>query len=119
MHKVFIKGLKMKCIIGLYPEERQHEQELIADVIMSCPSLEQAGRCRDLSLSINYAEVSALVRNYTMQRRALLLEELAVELADIIREKFKASGVTIRLIKPEAVPGAQGVGIEYSTESMR
>lgn len=113
MHKVFVKGLKLNCIIGIYPEERVKEQELIIDLEVECPTLEQAGREKRLELSVNYAALTERVKEYVTERKAELLEELAVELCDLIEQEFHSPAVTIRLTKTEAVPGTAGTGIEF------
>lgn len=113
MHKVFVKGLKVNCIIGIYPEERVKEQELVIDLELDCPSLEQAGREKRLELSVDYAALSARVKEYVIARKAELLEELAAGLYDLIEQEFHTPAVTIRLTKTEAVPGTAGTGIEF------
>lgn len=113
MDKIFINGLKVSCIIGILPEERIREQTLLMDVTME-HSLAQAGKKGDLSLSINYAEVAYFCMNFAKKRQAFLLEELAEELCAEVLQKFGASLVTLRLVKPEAVKEASGVGIEIT-----
>lgn len=37
MDKIFIRGLKVRCIVGILPREREEEQELVLDIVMSHP----------------------------------------------------------------------------------
>ena len=113
MDKIFIKGLKASCIIGILPQEREHEQPLIMDVCME-HSLHEAGVTGDLNSSINYAKVAAFCLDFAKERKAFLLEELAEELCAKILQEFNPSSVTLRLSKPEAVKEALGVGIEIT-----
>ncbi|MBU3827454.1 MAG: dihydroneopterin aldolase [Candidatus Anaerobiospirillum merdipullorum] len=112
--QIFIHGLKVNCIIGIYPHERVNAQELIIDVSLQCPTLEQAGRQGDLSLSLDYAAIAQDISNFVVKRQARLLEELAVELADLILARYPAAlAVTLRLTKTQAVPHTVGTGIEF------
>ncbi len=113
MNTVFIAGLRFNCIIGILPAEREQEQEIVIDVEADCPGLEQAGREHNLALSVDYAQLSAFIRDYVTTRRAELLEELAVELADLIIERFNTTRVRLKLAKTQAVPGTAAVGIEF------
>lgn len=111
MDKIFVNNLKVECIIGILPYEREHSQPLLVSVELET-SLEDAGRTGSLEKSINYALLSERVKSYIVNRKAGLLEELAVELCDLIEKEFKPESVKIRLNKPEAVADAQSVGIE-------
>ncbi len=113
--QVFIRALKVNCIIGIYPQERVQEQELVIDVVLNCPTLEQAGRSGDLTLSVDYAALAAVLSTFVQERKARLLEELAVELADLILERCPAANaVKLTLMKTQAVPQTAGTGIEFS-----
>ena len=111
MDKIFVNDLRIECIVGILPAEREHTQPLLVSIELEA-SLEEAGRTGSLEKSIDYALLSERVKSYVVDRKAGLLEELAVELCDLIEKEFKPVSVKIRLNKPEAVAFAQGVGIE-------
>lgn len=113
MDTVFVEGLKVDCIIGILPFERENVQPLIVSLNLKT-DLKEAGRTGDLSLSIDYAALSLRVKEYVIARKAQLLEELGVELCDLILKEFKPQQVTVRLSKPQAVADAQSVGVEIS-----
>ena len=113
MDKIFIKGLKVPCIIGILPEEREIEQPLLIDLTLET-SLEAAALNHDLKQSIDYAQLSSEVYAYVRQRRAGLLEELGVELCELILSRYRPHKVTIRLGKPQALQEAALAGIEIS-----
>mgnify|MGYP000031497549 CR=1 FL=1 len=113
MDKIFIEGLKVECIIGILPYEREHTQTLIIDISLE-HDLTLAGIKHDLSLSIDYAALASRVEAYVIERKAELLEELGVELCDLILKEFKPQKVTLKLNKPQAVKAATGAGIEVS-----
>lgn len=117
MDKIFIRGLKVRCIVGILPREREEEQELVLDIVMSHP-LDVCAKSGDLSLSINYAAVAEAVTSFVGERKAELLETLGEELCAFILKNFKPRTVTVTLTKTEAVAHTAGVGIEM-TRSLR
>ena len=36
MDRVFIRELALRCIVGVYPEERREKQDIIINVAMGC-----------------------------------------------------------------------------------
>ncbi|MCR5536158.1 MAG: dihydroneopterin aldolase [Succinivibrio sp.] len=113
MDKIFIAGLRVPCIIGILPEERQTEQPLMLDLTLET-SLQEAGLSHDLKQSIDYAALSREVYTYVRERKAGLLEELGVELCELILSRYRPQRVTIRLGKPQALQYADLAGIEIS-----
>ena len=103
MDKIFVDNLKVECIVGILPFEREKTQPLFVSLELETP-LEEAGRTGAL--------LSEKVKAYIVKRKAGLLEELAVELCDLIEKEFKPESVKIRLNKPKAVADAQSIGIE-------
>ena len=113
MDKIFIQGLRVDCIIGIMPEERIKEQPLYMDITLE-HSLKESASSGDIAYTINYAAVALRCSAYAKERKAMLLEELAQELSDLILKEFSSASVTIRLTKPQAVKEAAGVGIEIT-----
>ena len=111
MDKIFVNDLKVECIVGILPFEREKTQPLLVSMELET-SLEEAGRTGALDKSIDYALLSERVKSYIVERKAGLLEELAVELCDLIEKELKPESVKIRLNKPNAVADAKSVGIE-------
>lgn len=111
MDKIFVNGLKVQAIVGILPHEREYVQPLELDIEMA-HDLTDCALTGALSKSINYAEVSAHVTNYIIERRAELLETLGLELCREICTKFHAERVKVTIRKPRAVPNADAVGIE-------
>lgn len=119
MDKVFIENLRIECIVGILPEERVHEQPLLCSVSLEYPSLKEAGRQADLSLSADYSALSKRIVSYVKERRAGLLEELGTELCDLIVKEYAPASVAVRLSKPQALADAGAAGIEISRSCKR
>ncbi|MCR5084698.1 MAG: dihydroneopterin aldolase [Succinivibrionaceae bacterium] len=111
MDRVFLRGLRFDCIIGMLDRERLEPQPLVVDATLYLP-LSRVGRTGDLGRGVDYAQCARLIMDYAQQRQARLLEELAEGLCDEIFRATRARRVRLRLTKPLAVPGAEGAGIE-------
>ena len=98
---IFINNLKVDCIIGILPHERENTQPLMISIELEC-DLKKAGYSGNLDESINYAELADTVKEYT------------VELCDLILKEFKPKKVSITLNKPLAVENCDGVGIKIT-----
>ena len=113
MDKIFVKDLRVDCIIGILESERVKTQPLLVSMELE-KDLKECAKTGDLDKSINYAALSERVKSYIIQRKALLLEELAEELCKLILKEFKPESVTIRLNKPEAVADAMATGVQIT-----
>ena len=109
---IFLQGLTVHSLIGVYPEERNGPQPLLIDVEVGLPSL-AAFRSDQFRDTIDYAGVASLIRDEAGQQSFSLLERLASHLCDAICERFGAPWVRIRIVKPDIVPGAQAIGVSY------
>ncbi len=110
MDTIYIHGLEVQTIIGLYDWERIKKQSLIFDIdILS--DLSYAINHDALSHSIDYAEVANKVEKISDEHSFLLIEPLAEEIAQMILNDFNAQSVTIKVNKPQAIKNARSTGI--------
>ena len=110
MDTVFIKGLQVETVIGVYNWEKQIFQTISYDIEMAT-NIAQAAATDELSNTIDYASVSARVIAHSKQARVELLETLVEQVAQIILTEFGVTKVTITIYKPDAVKEASSVGI--------
>jgi dihydroneopterin aldolase len=111
MDKVFIRGLKVETVIGVFAWEKQVRQPLIFDVTMDW-DITQAADTDDLAYALNYAAVSDRVIEFVQGNQYDLLERLLVQLAETLRREFLISKIKIRVEKPAVAPDAMAVGLE-------
>ena len=80
MDKIFIRGLKVETIIGIYDWERSLVRPLIFDLELGFDTREAAAsdRMRD---SIDYAAVGDTIREIALALKPELLETLAEKIA--------------------------------------
>lgn len=111
MDKIFIRGLKVETIIGIYDWERTLMRPLVFDLELGTDTRGAAAsdRMRD---SIDYAAVGDTVREIALALKPELLETLAEKIARTLFDRFPILSVRLTIDKPGAIPDVKGVGIE-------
>ncbi len=111
MHdKVFIEGLEIDTLIGIYDWERRIRQTLVFDIEMAFDNQVPAAS-DDIALTLNYKDVSKRLVEYVSQSGFGLVETLAERCAAILLDEFGVAYVRLKLSKPGAVRGARAVGV--------
>jgi len=108
---VFIEGLAVETVIGVYDWERDVTQRLLVDLEMAwdnrCP-----GASDDVTDALDYAAVSERVTAVLQALQPKLLERAAEELAGVLQNEFGVRWLRLTLRKPGAVPAARAVGVK-------
>jgi dihydroneopterin aldolase len=110
MDIVFIEGLEIETVIGVYGWEREVRQRLRFDLQMAYP-VAPAAASDDLAEALNYKAVADRLISYVESTEFELVETLAERCAAIIRSEFAVPWLRLKLSKPGAVPEAQAVGV--------
>lgn len=107
---VFIQGLRIDTIIGVYGWERQVRQTLVFDIEMQFDCA-KAAASDHVDYALNYAAVSQSLIDYVEASRFELIEALAEACCELLLHEYKISSLRLTLKKPGAVPKAQSVGV--------
>lgn len=107
---VLIESLAVETVIGDYEWERHILQRLEIDLEMAWDN-QAPGASDNVSDALDYAAVSALVRDWFKANQPRLLEAAAESLAALIRTEFGVAWLRLTLRKPGAVPDARSVGV--------
>ena len=110
MDHVFIEGLEIEALIGIYDWERRIRQTLVFDIEMAFDNRIPAASDA-IEDTLNYKAVSRRIVDYVSQSDFGLVETLAERVAAIILEEFGVRSVRLKLSKPGAVRGARAVGV--------
>ena len=110
MDHVFIEGLEIEALIGIYDWERRIRQTLVFDIEMAFDNRVPAASDA-IEDTLNYKVVSKRIVEYVGQSGFGLVETLAERVAEIILREFDVSRVRLKLSKPGAVRGARAVGV--------
>lgn len=110
MDHVFIEGLEIEALIGIYDWERRIRQPLVFDIEMAFDNRIPAATDA-IADTLNYKAVSNRIVEYVSQSSFELVETLAERVAQIVITEFGVQRVRLKLSKPGAVRGARAVGV--------
>ena len=110
MDHVFIEGLEIEALIGIYDWERRIRQTLVFDLEMAFDNRVPAAS-DDIAHTLDYKAVSKRLVEYVQQSGFGLVETLAERCAALVIEEFGVQWVRLKLSKPGAVRGARAVGV--------
>lgn len=110
---IFINGLKVDAIIGVFEWEQAITQPLIYDIEMVGCQL-RASQTDNIQDAINYKTVCERVAYISQANKVALLERLAQLVAEMILTEFCPDKVTITIHKPTAIQNAQSVGVKIT-----
>ena len=115
MDKIYIRDLTLRCIIGVYPQERNEKQDVIINLVLE-GDLAPAGRSDDIVDTINYKTVKKRVIRLVERSRFLLIERLVEEIAASCLRDPVVRRVTVSVDKPGALRFARSVAVEVTRE---
>ena len=110
MDTVFIQGLKIDTVIGIYDWERKIRQKIVLDIEMST-DISTAASTDHIDQALNYKDICKRLCSYVGDSKFQLVETLAEEICQIIIKEFGVHWVKLKLNKGEAITGAEGVGV--------
>jgi len=113
MDKIFIEGLQVQSLIGVYDWERTSKTRLIVDLELFV-DLQQAADTDNVEFTQDYAKVAELVEQVAEQSHFQLLEALADKMLTSIFTHFTCQQVRLKLSKPDILDNARNVGIEMN-----
>ena len=108
--KVFIEGLEIDALIGIYDWERRIRQTLVFDLEMAFDNHMPAAS-NAITDTLDYKAVSKRLIAFVGSSDFGLVETLAERCAEIVLAEFGVHWLRLKLSKPGAVRGAQAVGV--------
>jgi len=110
MDIVYVRGLEVKTVIGVYDWEREIKQPVTVDLDMAT-DISEAAKTDDHRHVVDYKIVCVRVSEFIEKSNLQLLEAMAEEIAKLVRTEFKVQWVRVRVGKPAAITGAKDVGV--------
>jgi len=112
MHdRVFVEGLAVETVIGVYDWERDIKQRLVFDLEMLWDN-SPAAQSDDINKALDYDALSRFITSYVESTKFELIETVAEEVASRIMAEFSIPGLRLKLSKPGAVANAQNVAVQ-------
>jgi dihydroneopterin aldolase/D-erythro-7,8-dihydroneopterin triphosphate epimerase len=113
LDRIYIRDLRVRCIIGIYPEERRALQEIEINVVMYA-DLRKAAATDNIEDTVDYKSVKKAIAAHVEVSQCLLVERLAQEIADICLAVRGVEGVQVTVDKPGALRFARSVAVEIT-----
>lgn len=110
MDIVYITGLEIETVIGIYDWERSVRQPVVIDLELGT-DIRAAAASGDISDALDYHAISVRLQEFVGSSQFQLIETIAEHCADLLMTEFGVQWLRLRLAKPTAVPAARSVGV--------
>jgi len=110
MDIIFLRGLQIETVIGIYDWERKIKQTVVLDLEMAA-DIRKAAATDAIEDTLDYKAVSKRLIAFVEESKFLLVETLAEKIAAILLDEFNIPWVRLTLNKKGAIRGASDVGV--------
>jgi dihydroneopterin aldolase len=110
MDTIFIDGLQLKIIIGVYAWEQRVPRPVRVSLELDC-DVREAAASDHIRDAVNYKAVCDRIEALVAERNFQLIEALAEAIARRVMEEFPVRALRVRVDKPGAVPAAANIGV--------
>ena len=108
--EIRIKDLQLRCIVGVYPEERREKQDVVIGVRMET-DLGAASRSDELADTVDYKAIKKRIVTAVEASTYQLIERLAGRVAELCLEDPGVQAVEVEVEKPGALRFARTVSV--------
>ena len=109
--RIYIQDLLARCIVGLNPDEREAEQDVLINLTLWA-DLRRAGQSDDVSDTVDYSQLKKRILATVEASSDRLIERLAQRIADLCLDDPRVARVRVRVDKPGALRFARSVAVE-------
>lgn len=110
MDIIFLRGLHIETIIGIFDWERESKQTVVLDIEMAA-DIRKAAETDLIDDALDYKAVSKRLISFVEESEFFLVERLSEEIAKILLQEFNIPWLRLSLNKKGAIRGASDVGI--------
>lgn len=109
--QIHIRDLRLRCIVGVYPEERREKQDVTIQVTLWA-DLRRAGQSDRIEDTVDYRTVKKQVVALVEESTFNLVERLAERIAEICLNNAGVRRARVVVEKPGALRFARTVAVE-------
>lgn len=109
--KIFLEGLEIPCVIGIFDWERKIRQKVVIDLEFPV-DVRKAARKDRIQDALDYKRLAKGIIAFVSQSRFYLIETLAESLSRHLLKEFPLREIRLRISKPGAIRRAKNVAIE-------
>ena len=111
MDSIFIEGLEIDSLIGVYEHERQQRQALRFDLELGFDNRKPAQTDR-IGDTLDYAKVCERLRGLVEASEFQLVETMAEHCCATLLREFPAERIRLRVAKTGVLPRVARVGVQ-------
>ena len=115
LDKVYIRDLSLRCIIGIFPDERTKKQDIIINVTMEA-DLHNAGKTDSIDDTVDYKRITKAILAAIEPSSYNLIEKIAQVIADICFTDKLVQTVEVTIDKPGALRFARTPAVSIYRE---
>ena len=115
MGKIYITGLEVDTLIGVYDWERVKTTQLLLDVTLET-DLSAAMQSDNVADTVDYAKVAECIVQVGKESTFELLEAFGSRVMHTVLANFSVTALTLKIVKPNILPNAQTVAVEIYKE---
>ena len=113
--EIGISELRIPCIIGVYPEERMQEQEILLSLNLQS-DISEAAESDHIDDTIDYDRVAEVCRHIAQEGKFQLVETFCATTIKALFDQFpQLEEISIQVKKPGAIPKAQHASVRIVT----
>lgn len=109
--RIYIQDLLARCIVGLNPDEREAEQDVLINLTLWA-DLRAAGQSDDVADTVDYSRLKKRILQVVEASSDQLIERLAQRVVDLCLDDARVQRVRVRIDKPGALRFAKSVAVE-------
>jgi len=111
-----LRRLRIDCIVGIQPHEREEPQPLFVDVELE-RDFARAADSESVVDTVDYDQVATALSRLAQERRYQLIETFAEEAAALLLQSFEGVlAIRITIEKPQAVQAADAAFVRVERE---
>ena len=111
--RIFVRDLSLRCIIGIFPEERKNRQDVIVNLVLEGP-FSEAAESDNIEHTANYKTITKQIIQLVEDSEFFLIETLAERICAVCLSDPRVFKITVTLDKPGALRFARSVAVELT-----
>ncbi len=115
LDRIHIRDLHVRCIVGIYPYEREEKQDVILNLTLYA-DLRKACQSDNIADTVDYKRLKKQVLDMVQNSAFYLIERLAEEVARMALGAPGVQRVTVSVDKPGALRFARSVAVAITRE---
>lgn len=113
LDRIHIRDLTLRCIIGIFPEERREPQDVNVNITLFA-DLREAARTDAIEDTVDYKRLKKAVMSMVEKSQFFLIETLADRIASLCLEDARVTAANVTVDKPGALRFARSVAVEIT-----